>query len=231
MLDPAGRVALVSGATRGIGRAACERLLSLGYRVSAGVRAPGRIAAAEGLFATKYDAEQDDSAEAWVAATMERFGRIDAVVNCAGINPMGQALVAADEPAIDEMWRVNVKGPMRVTRAAWPHLIASGEGRVVNVASLSGKRLRTLNAGYGMSKFALIALTQAFRKQGYDHGIRVSALCPGFVMTDMTMQAPFPREQMSRPEDLAVLVETLLRLPNTAHVAEILVNCKYEDLV
>lgn len=231
MLDPTGRVALVSGATRGIGGAVTERLLSLGYRISAGVRTPARLMPAEGLFAMRYEAEEEGSAEAWVAATIARFGRIDAVVNCAGVNPMGRALEAADEPAIDQMWRVNVKGPMRVTRAAWPHLIAAGEGRVVNVASLSGKRLRNMNAGYGMSKFALIALTQAFRKQGYDHGIRVSALCPGFVMTDMTMQAPFPREQMSRAEDLAVLVETLLRLPNTAHVAELLVNCKYEDLV
>ena len=231
MLDPVGRVAMVSGAARGIGRATTERLLSLGYCVSAGVRAPGKLTPAEGRLAARYEADEDGSAEAWVAATMDRFRRIDAVVNCAGINPMGQALVAEDEAAIDQMWRVNVKGPMRVTRAAWPHLIAAKEGRVVNVSSLSGKRLRNLNAGYGMSKFALVALTQAFRKQGYAHGIRVSALCPGFVMTDMTVKSPFPREDMSRAEDLAVLVETLLRLPNNAHVAELLVNCRYEDLV
>lgn len=231
MLDPSGRVVLVTGAARGIGRAVTERLLAAGYLVSAGLRDPAKPAAAPKLFAARYEAEEDGSAEAWVAATVARFGRIDAVVNCAGINPMARALEASDEPNFDAMWRVNVKGPMRVTRAAWPHLVAAKEGRVVNLSSLSGKRLRNPNAGYAMSKFALMALTQAFRREGYEHGIRVTALCPGFVQTDMTRAATFPRDQMSRPEDLAVLVETLLRLPNNASVAELLVNCRHEDLL
>jgi NAD(P)-dependent dehydrogenase (short-subunit alcohol dehydrogenase family) len=129
------------------------------------------------------------------------------------------------------MWAVNVKGPMRVIRAAWPHLIACGQGRVVNIASLSGKRVRNPNIGYAMSKYAVVALTHGVRREGWDHGIRATALCPGFVATDMTARATHPREQMSQPEDIAVLVGTLLTLPDHAVVAELLVNCRLEDML
>ena len=190
-----------------------------------------RCAACEAqILAHRFEAEADGSAVAWTAATVARFGRIDAVVNAAGINPMARML-DSDETAHDAMWRVNVKGPMRVIRAAWPQLVASGQGRVVNIASLSGKRVANENTGYAMSKFALVALTQEVRRQGWDHGIRATALCPGFVATDMTAGAAWPREQMTRPEDIAVLVETVLRLPNTATIGELRVNCRFEALM
>ncbi len=231
MLDPAGRVVMVSGAARGIGAAVAARLLAAGYTVSAGVRDPSRLAAHERLAGHAFEAAEAGSAEAWVSATMARHGRIDALVNAAGINPRG-TLFDADETAFDAMWTVNAKGPMRVIRAAWPHLVAAGEGRVVNISSLSGKRVRNDNLGYAMSKFAVMALTQEVRRAGWEHGIRATALCPGFVDTDMTAHVTkVPRGAMSRPEDLAVLVETVLRLPNTATVAELLVNCRHEDML
>ena len=109
-----------------------------------------------------------------------------------------------------------------------PHLRASGAGRIVNVASLSGKRVANANAGYAMSKFAVVALTHALRRAGWAEGVRATALCPSFVETDMTRGADFPREEMSKPEDLAAMVELLLRLPGSAVVAEVLVNCRLE---
>jgi NAD(P)-dependent dehydrogenase (short-subunit alcohol dehydrogenase family) len=226
MLDPKGRVAMVSGAARGIGKATAARLAEQGWLISAGVRDPSRSP----FFAQRYEAEEAVSADAWVAATLERFGRIDAVVNAAGINPVAR-LLDADESEHDRMWRINVKGPMRVIRAAWPHLVASGEGRVVNLASLSGKRVANENLGYAMSKFAVVAMTQDVRRQGWEHGIRASVVCPGFVDTDMTAQAKWPRAQMSRVEDIAELIATVLGLPNTATVGEIKVNCRFEALV
>ena len=228
-MEPTGRVAMVSGATRGIGRAVTERLLAAGYTVSAGVRDPSRLPAHERLTGHAFDAASPGSADAWVAATLARHGRIDALVNAAGINPRG-TLLDPDESAFDAMWTVNAKGPMRVIRAAWPHLVAAGEGRVVNIASLSGKRVRNDNLGYAMSKFAVMALTQEVRRQGWDLGIRATAVCPGFVDTDMTSHVTkVSRESMSRPEDIAALIEAVLRLPNTATVAELLVNCRHED--
>lgn len=228
-MEPTGRVAMVSGATRGIGRAVTERLLAAGYTVSAGVRDPSRLPAHERLSGHAFDAASPGSADAWVAATLARHGRIDALVNAAGINPRG-TLLDPDESAFDALWTVNAKGPMRVIRAAWPHLVAAGEGRVVNISSLSGKRVRNDNLGYAMSKFAVMALTQEVRRQGWDHGIRATAVCPGFVDTDMTSHVTkVSRESMSRPEDIAALIEAVLRLPNTATVAELLVNCRHED--
>jgi NAD(P)-dependent dehydrogenase (short-subunit alcohol dehydrogenase family) len=231
MLDPKGRVIMVSGASRGIGRAVVRRLLGAGWAVSAGVRDPRAVGAAPNLSVHRYEAESAALAEAWVAETLARHGRLDALVNAAGINPRA-TLLDPDEAAFDAMWAVNVKGPMRLIRLAWPHLAAAGEGRVVNLASLSGKRVANENIGYAMSKFALIALTHAVRREGWDRGIRASALCPGFVATDMTAGvASFPRERMTDPRDIAALVETLLRLPNTATVGELLVNCRLEPML
>ncbi len=232
MLDPTGRVAMVSGASRGIGRAIAARLRARGYRISAGVRSPSSVEAADDVLVQTYDAERAEDAPAWVAATMARFGRIDALINAAGISTPRVRLDDADETALDGMWRVNVKGPLRLIRAALPHLRAGGEGRVINVASLSGKRVANENFGYAMSKFALIALTQSVRREGWDAGIRATALCPGFVATDMTAYVTTaPREKMTDPADIAVLAETLIMLPNTATIGEMLVNWRLEPML
>jgi NAD(P)-dependent dehydrogenase (short-subunit alcohol dehydrogenase family) len=231
MLEPPGRVLMISGATRGIGHAVMERMLAAGSLVSAGVRDTARLPGHPGLSVHRYDATVPGSEKAWVEATVARHGRLDALVNAAGINPRG-TLLDEDEGAFDATWSVNAKGPMRVIRAAWPHLVAAGQGRVINVSSLSGKRVRNDNLAYAMSKFALMAVTQEVRRAGWEHGIRATTVCPGFVDTDMTTHVQHvPREKMSRPEDIALLVETLLRLPNRASVAELLVNWRYEDML
>lgn len=231
MLEAEGRVAMVSGAARGIGRAVVLKLLASGFSVSAGVRDRHGLPASNRLLAHRYDAEDPASADAWAAATADRFGRIDAVVAAAGINPMAR-LLDRDDTALDALWAVNVKGPKHLVRAAWPHLVASGSGRVAILASLSGKRVANENMGYAASKFAAVALAHAIRREGWDHGIRATAICPGFVDTDMTAHVTrHPREQMSRPEDLAALIETVLRLPAHAVVAELLVNCRLEPML
>lgn len=230
MLGVDGRVVMVSGASRGIGRAVVERLAASGFKLSGGMRDPSRLPQSEQVLASPYEAEKAGSAEAWVAATVERFGRIDAVINAAGINPRVRA-IDDEEDALDHMWRVNVKGPLRVVRAAYPHLAASGQGRVVNLGSLSGKRVAS-NVGYAMSKFAVVALTHGIRREGRDAGIRATVVCPGYVATDMTQgETEIARHEMTQPEDLAVLIETLLLLPNNASVSELLVHCQYEPML
>jgi NAD(P)-dependent dehydrogenase (short-subunit alcohol dehydrogenase family) len=232
MLEPKDRVVMISGASRGIGRAVLERLLGSGFRVSAGVRNARSLEPGERLMVHPYDAESLESAKAWVEATVARFGVLHGLVNSAGINTRF-TLADGDETALDSLWAVNVKGPLRLIRLALPHLKACGEGRVMNLASLSGKRVANANVGYAMSKFAVLALTHAVRQDAWEAGVRATAICPGFVATDMTAQyAPlFPVQNMTDPKDLAVLIETAMLLPNTATIAELLVNCRLESTV
>ena len=121
-------------------------------------------------------------------------------------------------------------GPLALTRVALPYLRAAGSGRIVNLASLSGKRVAGDNAAYPLSKFAVVALSHATRRAGWEDGVRVTALCPGYVATDMVSDVSDPpAEAMIQPADLAELAATVIALPNTASVAEILVSCRFED--
>jgi NAD(P)-dependent dehydrogenase (short-subunit alcohol dehydrogenase family) len=228
-----GRVVMVSGANRGIGRAVAERLYADGYHLSLGAREPEGIAgmASERVLPHAFEATDPAQAEAWVAATVERFGRIDALVNNAGIT-REVTLAEGDEAALDELWSVNVKAPFRLTRLALPHLCRGGQGRVVNIASLSGLRYKGGSAGYAMSKFAVSALSHATRYAGWEDGVRVTTICPGPVATDMAIgNFPMPPEEMTQPESIAELVSTVIALPNTASVAVVPVNCVLEATV
>ncbi len=236
MLSPEGRVVMVSGANRGIGLAVARCLYAKGYRLSLGGRDAGKLAAAldsldkERVVTCAFDARDRASCASWVERTVSHFGRIDGLVNNAGIS-LKVGIEDDDEAAYDAMWEVNVKGPLRLIRLALPYLKKSGTGRVVNVSSLSGKRVKNANAGYAMSKFAVIALTHSVRRLGWDDGVRATAVCPSFVATDMTAHVTaVPRGEMIQPADLAELVATALALPNNAVVAELLVNCRFEDM-
>jgi NAD(P)-dependent dehydrogenase (short-subunit alcohol dehydrogenase family) len=228
-----GRVALVSGGSRGIGAAIAATLASRGWRLSFGVRRPEALAlpGAPGQAAAfPYEARRPGSEAAWAAATAERFGRIDAVVASAGIMTPRSVVEASDEE-IDEILDINVKSPLRLVRAAWPWLAAGGSGRVVMLVSLSGKRVKVARAGlYAVSKFAALALCHAVRHAGWDAGVRATAICPGFVATDMAARlSPLPLASMTQPADVAALVALLLDLPNTASIAEIPINCQLEE--
>ena len=230
MLEVDNRIVMVSGASRGIGRAVVERLLASGFRVSAGLRDPSRLAESERLMTHRYDAEDTKSPLAWANATVARWGGVDAIVNAAGINPKVR-VSDEGESELDEMWRVNVKGPLRLVRATLPHLAVCGHGRVINLGSLSGKRVGS-NVGYAMTKFAVVALTHGIRREGRAAGIRATVICPGYVATDMTLNDDeIPRHEMSQPGDIARLAETALMLPNNASVSEMLVHCQFEPML
>ena len=237
MLDPKGRVVMVSGANRGIGLAVAQVLHAKGYSLSLGARDQAALERATAGFdaarvlRAAYDAAKPATNEAWVAATVERFGRIDGLVNNAGIATPAR-IEDPDESRFDRLWEINVKAPLRMIRLTLPHLRRAGSGRVVNVASLSGKRVKNDNAGYAMSKFALLALTHSVRLIGWSDGVRATALCPGFVATDLTAGVTkVARHAMIDPTDLAELAAAVIALPNNAVVAEVLVNCQLEDML
>jgi len=230
MLKPKGRVVMVSGAARGLGPVIAKRLYDEGYTLSLGARDPAVLERVHGgmekprVLFHKHDAKDPRTSDAWVAATVARFGRLDGLVNNAGVLH-AFSVEAANESQLDEMWTVNAKGPVLLTRAALPHLKKSGQGRVVNVASLLGLRVRRPDYfGYSMSKFALVALTHAIRQEGFEHGVRATALCPSVIDTDMGEGTGIAKEDKIDPETLAEMVAMLLALPNTASVAELPVN-------
>lgn len=235
MLAPEGRVILISGANRGIGRAVAEALYADGYSLSLGGR---DLASLESLSASweqdrihlgRYDAGDWASHRGWVEGAAARFGRIDGLVNNAGMHS-AMTLRDPDEAGLDAIWAANCKGPLNLIHCALPHLEASGTGRIVNVASMSGKRVRNDHVAYNMTKHAMIALNHAARRIAWDKGVRATALCPSFVPSDMTAYSKaLEPADMTQPEDLARLVATVLALPNNASVAELLVNCRLED--
>ena len=150
MLCSEGRVVMVSGANRGIGLAVSNALYDAGYSLSLGARQRDSLQAvvegwsAERVMTHRYEAEDRNTHGQWVAATVERFGRIDGLVNNAGLAI--RILVEDDnDEALDRMWAINVKAPMSMIRNALPHLRRSGSGRIINVASLAGKSVRNTN--------------------------------------------------------------------------------------
>lgn len=222
------RVAMISGANRGLGAAMARQLLEDGWRVSLGIRTPERPDWADDPGRTDifpYEATAGVE-ENWVQSVLSRFGRIDAVIPNAGII-IPKSVIDADDADLDAMLEVNVKAPRRLVKAAWPTLIASGRGRVVIVASLSGKRVASVRSGlYSMSKFAVVALAHSLRHEGWQHGIRCTAVCPGLAETEMGRGlVPDRSVELTQPEDVARLVSVALQLPNSASLAEICVNC------
>ena len=178
------------------------------------------------LTRTGRRAEDQATHRRWVDATASRFGRIDGLVNNAG---MAVRVRIEDEKdtELDRMWAVNVKAPLSMIRTALPHLRRSGAGRIVNVVSIAGKAVYNNNAGYAMTKFAAVALSHAARRAGWEDGVRCTALCPGFVATDMTTDVEtFPQEQMMTPGDIGEVVLTVLGLSNNASIAELVINCR-----
>ena len=228
-------VAMVSGATGGIGGAIARSLNQAGYRLSLGMRTPRDVAgfdsAGPEVKAFSYDAGRARDAQAWVGKTVRHFGRIDVLVISAGTYRT-VTLDAGSEEDLDALFEVNVKAPYRLIRAALPELRKCGRGRVINLASLSGKRVRNLNVGYQMSKFALVALTHAVRRAAWDDGVRATAICPGWVRTEMAAKiATMPLEEMTDPDELAAIITSVIQLSNNASVAELLVNCSYETML
>ena len=232
-----GRVAMVSGGGRGLGAAITEKLLAEGWTLSLGLRDEAQAdkfgAPEDRLMTAAFDATDPASAQTWVDATHARFGRIDALINNAGILRVVD-FHRGTEADLDDLWTINVKAPFRLIRAALPHLKTSGTGRVINIASTDGKRFRTgTSIGYAMTKHAVLALTQAVRMEGWDDGIRATALCPGAIDTDLIADIPgvTPKSDRLTPETVAGIVAFTLDLPNQASVPELVVNTRLESLI
>jgi NAD(P)-dependent dehydrogenase (short-subunit alcohol dehydrogenase family) len=217
-----GRVALVTGASRGLGRAAAERLYELGASVAVNVRDEARsmeVAAALGerAFAVAGDLAVDGVPEAIVRRTIDRFGRLDIIVNNAAL-ARPTRFPALDAAEFRLAMEVNVTAPFLITKAALPAMRTQGHGRVINISSSAGRTVSTLGgAHYTASKAALLGLTRASAKELGKFGITVNAICPGMIDTELTREtadeallerlaAAYPVPRLGTAEEVAELV-------------------------
>ncbi len=239
-----GAVALVTGASRGIGRAVAEQLAANGVTVVAQYRRDR--AAADALLAAlpagehvvlPADVSDPDQARRLVAQVVERFGRIDVLVNNAGVYEHHPVL-GTDPATWQDVWRrtldTNLVGPANLVHAVAPHMVAAGGGRIVNITSRGAFRGEPEHAAYGASKAGLNSFSQSMAQALAPHGIVVTAVAPGFVETDMA--APYlhgpggdavrtqsPLGRAATPEEIARVV-VFLASPGSESIAGAIVD-------
>ncbi len=196
-----------------------------GYALTLAARRPEPLAeAARALGADSVAANLADPDECVrvVAAHAERFGGMDVLVNSAGIG-IGGSFGDQATKAIDLQLGVNLRAALVVTRESLPLLRASG-GHIVNLASIAGTIPTPGLAVYGATKAALIAFTRSLNREEEEHGIRATAICPGFVATRMTEWTGLPAEEQIQPADIAELVRAILRLSPKARVPQVVIE-------
>jgi 3-hydroxybutyrate dehydrogenase len=176
----AGR-ALITGAASGIGRAIAQRLVDDGWQVLAVDREPDPEGPGEPF---AVDLATREGNRAAVAAAVEQFGGLDALVANAGFQHVSP-FDAFDEDRWDALLAVLLTSPFLLARYAWPQLQASGEGRILVVASVHGIVASPFKAGYVAAKHGAVGLVKSLALEGAEHGIRATALCPGFVRTPL----------------------------------------------
>jgi 3-oxoacyl-[acyl-carrier protein] reductase len=219
-----GRVALITGASRGIGSAIATTLVAEGAQVALASRSGDDLGIA-GALARACDVRDPAALDAMVEATIERFGRLDILVVNAGVGAYGPFLELAPEH-LEEMIDVNVKGAIYAVRAALPHLLESDAADLVMIASEAGRRGLPLEAVYCASKFAQVGLTAALDHELREQGVRCTNICPGGVATDFAMGRGRTPDMpqlagMMQPQDVAEAVRFVVTRPRTHRILEV----------
>lgn len=218
-----GKVAIITGASKGIGESIARYYAEAGAKVVVSSRKQEAVEAVaedyrqKGWEATAIAANtgKEEEVKALVEKTLATYGAIDIIVNNAGTNITGGKLFDAEMPAFDKMMDVNLKGPLWLSRYAYPSLQASAAGRIINIASIEGLQPSNGLGVYSITKAALIMMTKVLARELGSDNIRVNAICPGYIPTKLTAsimedeqaKAAILGKQaipyQSRPEDIA----------------------------
>jgi acetoacetyl-CoA reductase len=227
MAELSDRIALVTGASRGIGRAIALELARHGACVAVGYAQNEAAAAAvvddiKGLgidaIAVPGDVQAADACASVVAAVMDRFGRIDILVNNAGIT-RDRSLAKMSATEWDDVIQTNLSSVFRMTAQVLPHMTAAGYGRIVNISSVIGIHGNFGQANYAAAKAGIIGFTKSVAIETARKGVTVNAVAPGFIGTEMVsampedvqakIQARIPMGRFGRPEEVAHMVAFL----------------------
>ncbi|MCC6404672.1 MAG: SDR family oxidoreductase [Fimbriimonadaceae bacterium] len=212
-----GKVALVTGGGKGIGRAIAESLARRGVRVAVAGRNLETLqpvaSLLEGL-AVELDVRDEGAVREAVAAVVSWGGSLDLLVNNAGIGLLSTPLTETDASSWHEVIATNLTGTFLVTRAAWSHL-ATAKGQVLNVSSVAGTRGFHGASAYCASKHGVNGLTEVLRLEGAEAGIRALALCPGAIDTDIwgELASTDERSRMMTPHQIGELAAGMLATP------------------
>ncbi|MCB0706818.1 MAG: glucose 1-dehydrogenase [Saprospiraceae bacterium] len=220
-----GRVAIITGASKGIGASMARGLAEFGARVVLSSRkqeAVDELAAtfrADGLEAVGIACHvgDPDQLESLIKQTIDHYGRLDILVNNAATNPVFGPIQDTDSSAFDKIMEVNLKAPFLLSNLAFEHLKASGNGSIIHISSVEGKKPSDGLGLYSVSKAALLSLTQSQAKEWGRAGIRVNAICPGLIKTKFSaalwqneailaqVEKHLPSGRMALPDELAGL--------------------------
>jgi len=227
-LSQSGRVALVTGAARGIGRAIAARLADHGAAVVV-VDLPDASSLLAGLVAeieakggrarhVAADVSRRSDVDGAVATAIEAFGRLDILVNNAGIHIYPQPLLTVTEPEWDRLFAINLKGALFACQAAVPHMKAQGSGVVINIASDSAFDVIADEGGYGITKIAVVRMAAYLASELVGTGVRVNSVAPGWVRTrlsagfltdaetERTLLQAVPAQRVAEPDEIAGVV-------------------------
>jgi NAD(P)-dependent dehydrogenase (short-subunit alcohol dehydrogenase family) len=226
-----GRVALVTGASRGIGWAIARTLGRMGAMLSLCARDPQKLLSArrdlEAEGATVLDVPADvsrpDDVTSLVQTTERSLGPIEILVNNAGIGHFAP-IQESSEANWDTTLNTNLKAVFLLSKAVAPGMIARRSGHIINIASLAGKNAFAGGSLYCASKWGLLGLTQCAAEDLRPYGVRVSAICPGSVATDFSPHSTKDPSKMLQPEDVAHAVELILTQTPQSFISEVLLR-------
>jgi NADP-dependent 3-hydroxy acid dehydrogenase YdfG len=215
-----GRVALITGASRGVGAAVARRFAEAGAKVGMLSRGGDDLGLGDNVIGIECDVANRDNVFAAVGDVVSKFGSLDCVVANAGVGMYGNFLDLAPEH-VEQMIDVNLKGTLYTAAATLPHLIEAGGGDFVSLASVAGLRAFPGETVYNASKFGQVGFTRSLDHELREHGVRATNVCPGGIATDFAMgtgREEGSTEGMMTPDEVADTVVYCVTRPSSWRV-------------